>query len=225
MAFRAVLFDWRGTLATTLTDVEWIHEALRRLGRRASGAEIDATASLLRSAENALDAPDTDTDPGLHRQIYERVLGELGLDDELVGALYTVESDPAHNRFAADVPETFARLRAADVRIAVVSDVHVDIRPAFAAAGLGDAVDVFTLSFEQHVQKPQAAMFLRTLAALDVASGEALFVGDRSGPDGAAVEVGMTTLLLPPLAQTSERRLHLVTALCESVPSRISHAR
>jgi FMN phosphatase YigB (HAD superfamily) len=225
MAFRAVLFDWRGTLVTTLTEVQWIHEALRRLGRSTSGAEIDATASLLRSAENALDAPGTDTDAQVHRQTYQRVLGGLGLDDELVTALYAVESDPACNHFAADVPETFARLRAADVRIGVVSDVHVDIRPAFAAAGLGDAVDVFMLSFEQGVQKPDAAMFLRALAALDVAPGEALFVGDRSGADGGAVEHGLVTLLLPTLTGVEDRRLHAVTALCESVPGAISHAR
>jgi FMN phosphatase YigB (HAD superfamily) len=218
MAFRAVLFDWRGTLATTLTEEEWVHEALRRLERRASAAAIETTASLLRGAENALDAPGTDADVRVHRQTYERVLGDLGLDDELVDALYAVESDPACNQFAVDVAETFARLRAADVRIAVVSDVHVDIRPAFAAAGLADAVDVFILSYEQSVQKPDAAMFLRGLAALDVSPSEALFVGDRSGPDGGAVEHGLITLLLPSLTGVDDRRLHAVTALCESVP-------
>jgi len=112
---------------------------------------------------------------------------------------------------------------ASGLRIGVISDIHVDIRPAFAAAGI--PVDVVTLSFEQGVQKPDPAMFLRTLAALDVRAGEALMVGDRSRPDGAAVELGITTLLLPPLTDPSERRLHLVRALCESEPGAISHAR
>ena len=221
--FRAVLFDWRGTLTTTLTEAEWVQEALRRLGRHRSGDEVEAIASLLRGAEGDLDAPGTDTDARVHRQTYERVLRGLGLDDDLVGALYAVESDPSCNRFAADVPETFARLRATDVRIAVVSDVHVDIRPAFAAAGL--PVDAFTLSFEDGVQKPDPAMFSRTLTALNLAPSEALMVGDRSRPDGAAVELGIATLLLPPLAHASERRLHFVTALCGSVPGGISHVK
>ena len=96
----------------------------------------------------------------------------------------------------------------------MVSDIHVDLRPAFDAAGLGGQVDVFTLSFEQGVQKPDPLMFTRTLDALGLAPAEALMVGDRSRPDGAAVEQGIPTLLLPPLRSVADRRLHLVLALC-----------
>ena len=92
--------------------------------------------------------------------------------------------------------------------------MHVDIRPAFAAAGLAGVVDVFTLSFEQGTQKPDPRMFTRTLDELGLRAGEALMVGDRSGPDGAAVEVGDPTLLLPPLRGPDDRRLHPVLALC-----------
>jgi FMN phosphatase YigB (HAD superfamily) len=97
---------------------------------------------------------------------------------------------------------------------AVVSDIHVDIRPAFAAAGLDALIDVFTLSFEQGVQKPDPAMFLRTLDALGVEPGQALMMGDRPGHDGAAVEAGLTTLLLPPLRGVDDLRLHRVAAAC-----------
>jgi hypothetical protein len=38
-------------------------------------------------------------------------------------------------------------------------------------------------------------------------------VGDRSQPDGPAVEHGITTLLLPPLTHPGQRRLHHVLAL------------
>jgi FMN phosphatase YigB (HAD superfamily) len=214
MAFRAVLFDWRGTLATTLTEDEWAREALRRAGRAASDSAVADLAGRLCLAEAELDAPGTDTDAPLHRRTYLRVLRELGLDEDLVTALYAVECDPACNVFAADVPETLARLRAAGIRIGVVSDVHVDIRPAFAAAGLGGAVDVFTLSFEQGVQKPDRRMFTRTLEALGVAAGDALVVGDRAGPDGGAVGHGLVTLLLPTLTGPGDRRLHHVARLC-----------
>jgi FMN phosphatase YigB (HAD superfamily) len=47
-----------------------------------------------------------------------------------------------------------------------------------------------------------------------VTSDEALMVGDRSRPDGAAVEQGITTLLLPPLRQAADCRLDKVLALC-----------
>jgi FMN phosphatase YigB (HAD superfamily) len=223
MGFRGVLFDWRGTLVVSPTSEEWTAEALRRLGRPAGEEAVGEIAPRLAQAAADLDAPGTDSDADLHRRTYHRVLRGLGLDGDLVAALYEVESDAAGNVFADDAPETLNALRDAGLRIGVVSDIHVDIRPAFAAAGI--PVDVFTLSFEQGVQKPDPAMFLGTLAALDLAPGEALMVGDRSRPDGAAVELGITTLLLPPLEHPAQRRLHRVTALCGSDAAPISHAR
>ncbi|TFV86158.1 HAD family hydrolase [Blastococcus sp. CT_GayMR16] len=225
MVFRAVLLDWRGTLVTTLTEEDWARQALLRLGRPTWPDLVDHVAARLRTAEAALDAPGTDTDAGVHRRTYLQVLSAAGLDDDLVQALYAVESDPGCNTFAVDVADTLRLLNGAGLRIAVVSDVHVDIRPAFEAAGLAGLVDVFTLSFEQGVQKPDPAMFTHTLSALGVAAGEALMVGDRSRPDGAAVESGITTLLVPPLTGPEDRRLHLVLALCGVASGHISHAR
>jgi FMN phosphatase YigB (HAD superfamily) len=100
------------------------------------------------------------------------------------------------------------------VRLAVVSDTHVDIRPAFAAAGLDAVIDVFTLSVEHGIQKPDPRMFTRTLRVLGLDPEHAVMVGDRLGPDGAAVECGLVTLLLPPLTAPSDRRRHRVLALC-----------
>jgi HAD superfamily hydrolase (TIGR01509 family) len=225
VAFRAVLFDWRGTLAATLTEQDWARQALLRLGRPTWPELVDHVAARLRAAEAELDAPGTDTDADLHRRTYVRVLSAAGLDDELVQALYAVESDPACNGFADDAADTLHLLSNAGLRIAVVSDIHVDIRPAFQVAGLLDAVDVFSLSFEQGVQKPDPAMFAYALTALGVPPGEALMVGDRSRPDGAAVELGMATLLVPPLTGPGDRRLHLVLALCGVASGGISHAR
>ena len=223
MEFRGVLFDWRGTLAVSPTDEEWAAAALRRLDRPSDLETVGRLAHRLAQVAEELDGPGVDSDADLHRRTYLRVLTGLGLDAELVAALYEVESDPAHNVFAEDAARTVTALRDAGLRIGVVSDIHVDIRPAFAAAGV--PVDVFTLSFELGLQKPAPEMFTRTLGELGVAPHEALMVGDRSRPDGAAVELGITTLLLPPLTHPSERRLHLVAALCASEPSPISHAR
>jgi FMN phosphatase YigB (HAD superfamily) len=212
--FRAVLFDWRGTLATTPTTSEWLAAALTGIGRTLPPGRFDALARMLHDAEPALDGPGVDSDPVLHRRTYLRVFGEVGLDDDLAGALYAVESDPGHNLFADDVADTLTTLKAAGLSVAVVSDIHVDIRPAFAAAGLGGLVDVFTLSYEQGRQKPDPLLFGLTLDALGVAPAEALMVGDRAGPDGGAVDAGLTALLLPPLRGPADRRLSCVPALC-----------
>jgi len=214
---RAVLFDWRGTLVVNLTEIEWVERALAALGREVVGAAVEGITSAIARAngpENRLDAPGVDCDAALHRRTFLDVLADAGLDAELVDSPYAVESDPRNNAFAEDVLETFAALWIRDIRIAVVSDIHVDLRPAFDAAGLGELVDVFTLSFQQGVQKPDPLMFTRTLDALVVGPEEALMVGDRSRPDGAAVESGIPTLLLPPLRSVDDRRLHHVLALC-----------
>ncbi len=225
MGFRAVLFDWRGTLATTLTEDQWIREALRRLGRHERTSEVTRVTAALRGADADLDAPGTDTDADLHRRTYRRVLTGMGLDGDLVDALYEVESDPLCNVFADDAAWTLRSLRTAGIRVAVVSDVHMDIRTAFVAAGLSECVDAFVLSAEQGVQKPDARIFVSALEALRVSPDEALMVGDRAGPDGGAVAAGIVTLLLPPLKSPRERRLHRVLTLCGVGTGAISHAR
>ncbi|RBY89099.1 HAD family hydrolase [Blastococcus sp. TBT05-19] len=218
---RAVLFDWRGTLACTLDEQEWVSTALRRLGRPVEADGVAELGTALRAAEDDLDGPGVDSDADLHRRTYAEVFRRIGLDDDLAAALYAVESDPLLNPFADDVADVLGRLRDAGVRIGVVSDVHVDIRPAFAAAGLAELVDAFTLSAEQGMQKPDPRMFTRTLDVLGAAPAEALMVGDRSGPDGGAVEAGIPTLLLPPLRGPQDRRLDRVPALCGlSAPGR-----
>lgn len=215
---KAVLFDWRGTLVVTPSVAQWVDEALRVLGRDPAPGTVDDVVSAIaraNGAQNRLDGPGVDSDAALHRSTFLEVFADAGLDAQLTEALYAVESDPRRNRFADDVPATLTALQERGIAVAVVSDIHVDLRPAFDAAGLGGLVDVFTLSFELGMQKPDPAMFLRTLDALRVEPDDALMVGDRSRPDGAAVEAGITTLLLPPLRDVTDRRLHKVLALCD----------
>ena len=216
MNFRAVIFDWRGTLVTTLTWSDWARHALHAVGRDSSDEQVRALVAALRSVdgiEDRLDCPGIDADADVHRQIYFEVFNDAGLDDDLARALYEVESDPSFNHFAQDAEATLRELQRRGIRVALASDIHFDVRPAFAAAGLSGLVDVFTLSFEHGVQKPDPLMFTWTLQALGCEPAETLMVGDRPGPDGAAVLQGITTLLLPPLADERHQRLHHVLAV------------
>lgn len=210
-----MIFDWRGTLVTTLTEVEWVTLAIAAVGMPtdAVGPVIEAIGAA-NGPGDRLDAPGVDSDASLHRTTFMEVFREAGLRPDLAEALYALDADPQHNPFAVDVRSTFHALHQARLRIAVVSDIHFDLRPVFANAGLLDYVATFTLSFEQRVQKPNPLMFTRTAEALGVEPTRCLMVGDRSRPDGPAVERGMTTLLLPPLRSTEDRRLHHVLALC-----------
>jgi len=191
VSFRAVIFDWRGTLVSVLSNAAWVRESLVLLGREARPDAVHGILSAILQAngpQNRLDAPGIDTSADLHRRTFMAVLDDAGLDESQAAALYAVKSDPRHNPFAEDVLLTLTTLHRAGSKLAVVSDIHFDLRPAFAAAGLHELIDVFTLSFEQGVQKPDPLMFTRTLDALDVHPPEVLMVGDRSHPDGAAVE-------------------------------------
>ncbi|MGC5022063.1 HAD family hydrolase [Micromonospora sp. DT47] len=210
---RAVVFDWRGTLVTTLSPEDWVRAALDRLGRGSRPESVARTWAAIAEAAgepDRLDAPGVDCDAAVHRDAYHGVFADAGLDAELADALYAVESDPAFNPFAVDAAPVLRAIARHGRRIAVVSDVHFDLRPAFAAAGLADVVDAYVLSYEHGVQKPDPRAFRLALDMLGTVPGQTLMVGDRRQPDGGALDVGMPTLLLPPLVDVRHQRLGLV---------------
>lgn len=197
----------------------WIRNALVGLGRPADPGEVARILIAIETAngeDNRLDPPGIDTDSQLHHEVHMDVFRDAGLDSAMADALYALDADPRFNVFACDTSETLQGLRRRGIAIAVVSDIHFDLRPLFAKAGFEGLVDVFTLPFEKGVQKPDPLMFELTLTSLGVEPSAALMVGDRSRPDGAAVENGITTLLLPPLRNAHDARLHKVLALCDA---------
>jgi HAD superfamily hydrolase (TIGR01509 family) len=213
---RAVLFDWRGTLVVPPTFEDWIRDGLGRCGRGVDGGTVDRlVAQVIRSNGpiDRFDTPGMDADASLHRRISLEVLADAGLDPELADAVYASESDWRQNPFACDAAHTVRALADAGILIGIVSDIHFDIRPAFSELGVADAVATYSLSFEIGAQKPDPVMFDHALEALGAAPSETLFVGDRPGPDGGAVEHGMMTLLLPPLTSPRQERLGAVTRL------------
>jgi HAD superfamily hydrolase (TIGR01549 family) len=219
---RAVLFDWRGTLVVTAPLSAWVEQALQRVGRDSSADEVDGIEAALVAA---MEHPDlqqawdrADESAWVHRETYARLFRVAGLDDDLAEALYAVESNPAYNPFADDVADTLKSLQVAGVRVGIVSDIHFDLRPVFAEAGLADLVDCFVLSFEQGVQKPNPQIFRVALDRLDVEPPDALMVGDRASHDGAAVNLGIPTVLVPELTATPQRRLAVVLRAC-GIPS------
>jgi len=165
------------------------------------------------NAKDRLNTAGIDTDVSLHRRIYLEVLNDLGIDKELASHMYASESDWRQNPFAHDAARVIRTLHSSGVLVGVVSDIHFDIRPAFKSLGVSDAVHAYSLSFEIGAQKPDRAIFNHALTALDVAASETVMVGDRSVPDGGAVECGITALLLPPLTSPDDQRLDAVLQL------------
>ena len=215
---KAVLFDWRGTLVLDPPTEWWVERALARLGRNPSTADIE---HLVLKLDHAYIDPEVqkgllteDCDVQVHREVNLGWFELAGLDEELSVELYELDFDPECHPFYPDVPDVLAALHAAAISVAVVSDIHFDLRPEFAAADLDRYVDAFVLSFEEGIQKPDARMFQLALDQLDVTPSESLMVGDRPSHDGGAASVGITTMILPPLRILRDRGLRSVLDLC-----------
>ncbi|MGW7595782.1 HAD family hydrolase, partial [Streptomyces rubiginosohelvolus] len=120
---------------------------------------------------------------GLARQV---ALPDPGLYD----ALYDRHLSPDAWRPYPDAAEVLAGLRAAGVRIGVVSNIGWDLRPVFRAHGLDRYVDAYVLSFEHGVQKPDARLFHTACTLLGQNPADVVMVGDDRRADGGAAALG-----------------------------------
>ena len=198
---RGVLFDWRGTLVADPPDEWWVTTALERLGRNRADAPAIAAAldAASRTPEVAERMHNLDCSASQHRAATMLWFRTAGLDDDFAAVLYTLDFEPENHPFFPDVADTLRALHARGIATSVVSDIHFDLRPEFEAAGLGQLIDSYVLSFEHGVQKPDAEIFRIAADSLAMHPDELLMVGDRSSHDGGAVAFGITTLLVPPL--------------------------
>ena len=100
--------------------------------------------------------------------------------------------------------EALDRLRAAGLRLGVVSNSDGRVEEALVAAGLRDRFEVVLDSALVGVEKPDPAIFRAALDALGVAPAEALYVGDLYEVDVVGARAaGMEAVLLAPGAGAS----------------------
>jgi len=117
------------------------------------------------------------------------------MDEALSDALYQTTLD----QWTAfeDARPVLEELKRRGRRIALVSNVGVDVRPVLVRGNLLDLFDAIILSCEVGAVKPHAAIFQRTMEALAVMPEQALMVGDNPHDDAGAARLGIRTLLLP----------------------------
>jgi HAD superfamily hydrolase (TIGR01509 family) len=95
--------------------------------------------------------------------------------------------------------EALARLRAAGIRLGIVSNSDGRVEQALTVAGLRDYFDVVIDSGLVGVEKPDPVIFQAALDALGVAPEEALYVGDMYEVDVlGARAAGIEAVLLAP---------------------------
>jgi putative hydrolase of the HAD superfamily len=96
-----------------------------------------------------------------------------------------------------EVPGVLAALRAAGLRLVVVSNWDVSLHDVLSACGLDRAVDGVVTSAETGASKPDPVIFARALALAGAAPAEALHVGDSPEADAAGARAaGIAAVLV-----------------------------
>lgn len=134
----------------------------------------------------------------LRARCAEIVAGELGAPAaglplaEVRGALLASLRFPPF----PEVVEVLSALRAAGVRLVVVSNWDVSLHDALAAAGLDALLDGALTSAETGTAKPDPGLLRRGLALAGVPAGRALMVGDTRPDVEAARAAGCDAVLV-----------------------------
>jgi HAD superfamily hydrolase (TIGR01509 family) len=205
-AIKGVIFDFHATLVDGGDPVSWIDAAAQRLGRPLHGSTAPGTAEFAGLCEHldriwehasSID-PDGDRDlsHARHRDVFSRTVAiRSDVDADLIDALYEVMPDQ-WLAFDDTVP-VLQELKARGIKIAVLSNIGLDIRERLHRIGVADVIDDVVLSYEVGVVKPEPGIFAHALELLDLPASEVLMVGDSWRHDGGGAALGIRTLLLP----------------------------
>jgi HAD superfamily hydrolase (TIGR01549 family) len=121
----------------------------------------------------------------------------------------------------ADAAATLAALRAAGLRLAVVSNADGRAAAVVAAAGLADAFDAILDSHLEGVEKPNAEIFHRALARVGAPATRAAFVGDIVSIDVAgARNAGLRPILMDAAEAYGDVAIERIERLSE-LPERL----
>jgi hypothetical protein len=115
-AFRAVLFDWRGTLFHDEDEADFIRASAASIGRTLTSAEVN---SLVESLPAAAEHPEViaahgtaDCSPDLHRAAVLLELGLARFDHDLALACHDRDGNPNASMPYPDTAEVLQRLKA-----------------------------------------------------------------------------------------------------------------
>ncbi len=196
---RAVLFDVDFTLARPGPELG--PEGYVRAGER-HGLTLDSA-----RYEAARDAalvdlrrhPELEHDDEIWFRFTERIVRGMGgdADSAYACAVEITRGWERHENFELydDVPDSLAALRAAGLRIGLISNSSRDVREFALHHGL--EVDAGISSFHHGRTKPHASIFHAVLDLLEVEPVEAVMVGDTIADDvEGALALGMRAILL-----------------------------
>lgn len=205
MTIKGVMFDFSQTLFRVRDTGFWLRGVLDAAGIEVPEADASRHAARLADAGALPGGPspasvpphlerlwrERDLDADRHRAAYTGLAHEAGLPwPELIDPLYDRHMEPAMWQPYPDTRDTLARLRRRGVPVAVVSNIGWDPRPVFRLHDLDQYIDVYTLSFEHRVQKPDPDLFRIACERLGLPPANVVMVGDDTVTDAGAAALG-----------------------------------
>lgn len=200
----AVLFDLHTTLVDGGDPLEWLQLAYQGADEELP-ADVEAEVAFLDDmwthARHIDPNDERDLDSTVHREMYDVMFAyartELGIDlsPAVADALYQVMPDLW--RPYVDAAPVLRSLRSIGIKVALVSNVGIDVMPILERSGLAPLLDEVVLSLHVGAVKPAPRIFTTALDGLGVDPAQALMVGDTPSADAGGVALGIRTLLLP----------------------------
>lgn len=201
----AVLFDYHSTLVDQGEPEPWLASAwtkAARVGTAQSGlgeveyARVVGFLDEIWTHGRRIDPEHTrDLSVDRHWQVFQQ-LAQIGeVPGDLVRPLW--ESMLDHWLPYDETRDVLSGLRARGVRIGVLSNTGLDLRPTLQRDGLDVLVDSVTQSWQVGAVKPDPRIFEAALATLDARPLNTLMVGDSWAEDGGAGALGVRVLILP----------------------------
>ena len=190
-SFAAVVFDLWGTLVP-------LPASVRRRGIEVMTPILGAPLDEFRAAwEAAWEERATGPLEAVVHRVCQRL--DVPVNETQVQAALAARRNVHAASFHArdDAVETLSALKAAGVRIGLMTNCSSDTPHLWAASPLAPLVDAAVFSSVESVMKPSPVFYLRLCERLDLPASACLYLGDGSDDELAgAAAVGMTPVLL-----------------------------
>jgi putative hydrolase of the HAD superfamily len=220
LGLQGCMFDFSGTLLRSEPPESWLRavlakaaialpeersavyaQRLSRAGGQPGGASPESVPPALEPLWR-----ERDLSAEHHRAAYTGLAREARLEretdlpwEDLYDALYDRHMEPAAWAPYPDTAEVLGELHRRGIPVAVVSNIAWDLRPVFREHGLDRFVDVFVLSYEHGVQKPDPRLFRIACEGLGLAPETVAMVGDDRHADAGAAALGCPVHFVDPL--------------------------
>jgi putative hydrolase of the HAD superfamily len=229
---RAVFFDLVGTLIRPRAR---IGEQYALFARRFGASDADPDRLGLAFSQAMRQAPElvfpglsleqtADSERGWWHQLVGAVVAGAALDDVLQGERFERFFAELYDHFTTaaawepyeDVVPALERLHARGASIGLITNYDTRVYRVLDAVGLAPFLDTVTIPALARAAKPDPAIFLHALQALQVDPRDAVHVGDEFEDDYVGAEnAGMTAVLIDRHASSNGKGLRRIRSLGE----------